>query len=134
MVDRFSYTQERAEKELGDVKLFPPDQVFKEDTPLQVDDNELLLLHTPGHVPSEISVYHPKSQTLFAGDTVYEGMPLTTRFGGPKEWKQWIRSLEKLERLNVKNIVPGHGKVCKKDEIRRNIEYLKDILSKHQGY
>jgi len=130
MVNRFSYTKERAERELGDVKLFPPDQVFKDDTTLQVDDRELLLLHTPGHVPSEISIYHPKSQTLFAGDAIYEGMPLTTRFGGPKEWKQWINSLEKLERLDAKTIVPGHGRICKKDEITRNIEYLKGLLNK----
>lgn len=130
MVERFSYTKERAEKELGDVKLFPPDQTFKEDITLRVDNEELHLLYTPGHVPSEISVYHPKSKTLFAGDTIYEGMPLTTKFGGPKEWKQWIKSLEKLERLEAKNIVPGHGKICSKEEINRNIAYLEEILSK----
>lgn len=130
MVERFSYTKERAEKELGDIKLFPPDQTFKEDTTLRIDNEELLLLYTPGHVPSEISAYHPKSKTLFAGDTIYEGMPLTTRFGGPKEWKQWIKSLEKLERLDAKTIVPGHGKICRKEEINRNISYLEEILSK----
>ena len=130
MIEKFSYTKEKAEKELGDVKLFPPDQTFKEDTTLRVDDDELLLLYTPGHVPSEISVYHPRSKVLFAGDTIYAGMPLTTRFGGPKEWKQWIKSLEKLERLDVKNIVPGHGKICRKEEINRNITYLEDMLSK----
>lgn len=130
MVKRFSYTKERAEKELGDVKLFLPDEVFREDTSLQINDDNLLLLYTPGHVPSEISVYHPRSKILFAGDTIYEGMPLTTKFGGPKQWKELIRSLEKLEKLDIKNIVPGHGKICKKDEIRRNIAYLEDILSK----
>jgi cyclase len=97
---------------------------------LQVDDEKLILLHTPGHVPSEISVYHPFSGSLFAGDTIYEGTPLTTRFGGPKEWKQWIRSLEKLEKLDIRNIVPGHGKICGKEEIRRNIAYLENVLSK----
>jgi glyoxylase-like metal-dependent hydrolase (beta-lactamase superfamily II) len=130
MVEKLSYTKERAERELGDVKLFPPDQTFKDDKTLQMDDQELLLLYTPGHVPSETSVYHPISKTLFAGDTIYQDMPLTTRFGGPKEWKQWIESLEKLERLDIENIVPGHGKICKKDEIRRNIEYLEDFLSR----
>ncbi|RLI19346.1 hypothetical protein DRO54_08615, partial [Candidatus Bathyarchaeota archaeon] len=59
---------------------------------------------------------------------VYEGMPLTTRFGGPKEWKQWIRSLEKLQQLDIKRIVPGHGKICGKEELQRNIEYLENLL------
>ena len=64
---------------------------------LEVDDDELFLLHTTGYVPSEISVYHPKSKTLFAGDTIYEEMPLTTRFGrrksescGYKVSKNWM--------------------------------------------
>ncbi|MEM3699473.1 MAG: MBL fold metallo-hydrolase [Candidatus Bathyarchaeia archaeon] len=130
MVKESLYTKEKAEEILGDVKLFLPDETFTKDTALQVDDDELLLLYTPGHVPSEISVYHPKSKTLFAGDTIYEGMPLTTRFGGQKEWRLWIQSLEKLNKLDIENIVPGHGKICGKDEIQRNIAYLKNLLGK----
>lgn len=130
MTKRQLCTREKAESILGDVELSPPDEMFNEDTALELDDDSLLLLHTPGHVPSEISIYHPESKTLFAGDTIYEGMPLTTKFGGPTEWKQWIESLEKLERLDIKSRVPGHGKICAKDEIRRNIAYLEDILSR----
>jgi len=129
MVKDYSYTKEKAEQTLGDVKLFLPDEIFKEDMNLQIDDDKLLLLYTPGHVPSEISIYHPKSKTLFAGDTVYEGMPLTTRFGGLKQWKLWIQSLEKLDQLDIENIVPGHGRICGKDEIQKNIDYLKNLLS-----
>ncbi len=132
MIKRYSYTREEAEQTLGDVQLFLPDEVFTEDKILEVDDDELLMLYTPGHVPSEISVYHPKSKTIFAGDTICEGMPLTTKFGGPKEWKLWIKSLEKLDRLDIKKIVPGHGKICGKDEIQRNIAFLENLLSNRQ--
>jgi glyoxylase-like metal-dependent hydrolase (beta-lactamase superfamily II) len=58
-------------------------------------------------------------------------MPLTTRFGGPKEWRQWIESLERLQLLNIKKIVPGHGNICGKEEIQRNIEYLEGFLAEH---
>ena len=129
MVKKLSYTQEKAEETLGDVKLFLPDEVFTKDTSLQIDGDNLLLLHTPEHVPSEISVYHPKSKTLFAGDAIYEEMPLTTRFGGLKQWRLWIQNLEKLDRLDIENIVPGHGRICGRDEIQRNIAYLEDLLS-----
>jgi glyoxylase-like metal-dependent hydrolase (beta-lactamase superfamily II) len=130
MTKRQLCTREKAESILGDVKLSPPDEMFNEDTALKLNDDNLSLLYTPGHVPSEISVYHQESKTLFAGDAIYQGMPLTTKFGGHKEWRQWIESLEKLERLDIKNIVPGHGKICAKDEIRRNITYLEGILSR----
>jgi len=129
MVRKLSYAKENAEEILGDVKLFLPDETFTEGTSLQIDGDNLLLLYTPGHVPSEISVYHPKSKTLFAGDTVYEGMPLNTKFGGQKEWRLWIQSLEKLDELDIEMIVPGHGRICGRDEIQRNITYLEDLLN-----
>lgn len=89
IVKRLSYSRERIEEILGDVKLSLPDKVFNEDFSLKINEEDLLkLIYTPGHVPGEISVYHLKSQVLFAGDTFYEGMPLTMRFGGPKEWRQ----------------------------------------------
>jgi glyoxylase-like metal-dependent hydrolase (beta-lactamase superfamily II) len=130
MVRKGSYTKEKAEQTLGDVRLYLPDEVFTVDKHLQIDEEELLLLYTPGHTPSEISVYHSKSKTLFAGDTIYEGMSLTTKFGGPKEWRLWIQSLERLNQLDIAKIVPGHGKICDKDEIQRNISYLENLLSK----
>ncbi|MEM3823347.1 MAG: MBL fold metallo-hydrolase [Candidatus Bathyarchaeia archaeon] len=120
---------EQIEKTLGNVKLALPDIIFDEDFALKLDEeDEIELLYTPGHVPGEISVYHKVSKVLFAGDTIYAGMPPTTRFGGPKEWKQWIKSLQKLQELEIKKIVPGHGNVCEKDEIQRNIEYLEKML------
>jgi glyoxylase-like metal-dependent hydrolase (beta-lactamase superfamily II) len=131
MVKSMNYSKKEAEKILGDVKLFLPDETFKEDREMDFGNGILHLIYTPGHVPTEISVYHSTSKTLFAGDTVYEGMPLTTRFGGPKQWKQWIKSLEKLQQFEIKNIVPGHGKICGKEEIQRNIEYLENLLREH---
>lgn len=132
LVKRLSYSREQAEEILGDVKLSLPDETFEGDFSLKIDrEDSLELIHTPGHVPSEISVYHPASQILIAGDTIYEGMPLTTRFGGPKQWKQWIESLERLQQLDIKKIVPGHGKICGKEEIQRNIDYLEEFLAKH---
>ncbi len=130
LIERYSYSKEEAEEKIGDVKLYLPDIVFSDDYEIEVDGEKLILLYTPGHVPSEISIYHPSSKILFAGDTIYSGLPLTTRFGGPKEWRQWINSLKKLEKLNIHKIVSGHGRICNKNEIKRNIEYLKSILRK----
>jgi cyclase len=132
MVKTYSYTKQKAEQTLENVKLFFPDEFFIQDIDIQVDGDELALLCTPGHVPSEISVYHPKSKVLFAGDAIYEGMPLTTKFGGPKEWNLWIESLRKLDELEIERIVPGHGKICSKDEIKRNIAYLENLLEKRK--
>ena len=118
--------EQKGDEILGEVVLSPPDEVITSDTILSDDGEDIHLLVTPGHVPSEISVYHPASRTLFAGDTIYEGTPPTTRFGGPAEWKVWISHLERLRQLDIDIICPGHGALCSKEEIDRNIGYLRE--------
>ena len=130
LVERQKWSKEKGDKIFGDVILYKPDQVIDQDFILNIDGDEIHLLSTPGHTPDSISVYHPKSKTLFAGDTIYEGSSLTTRFGGPNEWKTWITQLERLKQLEINTIVPGHGSLCSKEEIERNINFLKNILKK----
>ena len=113
---------------LPEVELFPPDEAIEGDTVLNIDGEEIHLLYTPGHVPSEISVYHPASKVLFAGDAIYAGTPPTTRFGGPGEWREWIESIEMLRKLEIGAIVPGHGEICGTDEMEKNIAYLQKLL------
>ena len=127
-MEKFIGDPQRGDKILGDVILSLPDRVIEEDTILRLKDEEIHLLVTPGHVSSELSVYHPVSRTLFAGDTIYEGTPPNTRFGGPAEWQVWISNLERLKQLEINVICPGHGKLCSKKEIDKNIAYLKGIL------
>jgi glyoxylase-like metal-dependent hydrolase (beta-lactamase superfamily II) len=104
--------------DVSDVKLSAPDQTIEKDTVFIIGGEEFHVLCNPGHIHTELSVYHPKSGTLFAGDTIYEGSDLTTRFGGPAEWKEWIRQLNCLKKLEgLLAIIPGHGKLCGPEEI-----------------
>lgn len=130
LAERQGWSPEKADEIFGKVVLTAPDKVVDQDTVLNIDGEEIHVLVTPGHVPSELSVYHPRSKTLFAGDTIYEGSRLTTRFGGPAEWKLWISQLERLKKLDIKIIVPGHGKLCSKEEIDRNIAFLREEVEK----
>lgn len=130
LAERDGWSPEKADRVYGDVVLSGPDEVVDQDTVFNIDGEEIHVLVTPGHVPSELSVYHSGSKTLFAGDTIYEGSPLTTRFGGLVEWKLWISQLERLKKLDISTIVPGHGKLCAEEEIDRNIGYLRREIEK----
>ena len=130
LAERDEWPPEKADRVYGNVVLSGPDEAIDHDTVLNIDGEEIHVLVTPGHVPSELSVYHPRSKTLFAGDTIYEGSELTTRFGGLVEWKLWISQLERLKKLEISTIVPGHGKLCAEEEIDRNIGYLKREIEK----
>jgi len=130
LAQRLGLSSEEADEIFGNVILSEPDDGIENDTVLNVDGEEIHLLVTPGHVPSELSVYYPRSKTLLAGDTIYEGSALTTSFGGPTQWKLWISQLERLNKLDIETIVPGHGKLCSKEEIDRNIAYLREEIEK----
>lgn len=130
LIERQKWTKEKGDRIFGDVVLYEPDQIIDQDLIMKIDGDEIHLLCTPGHTPDSISVYHPKSKTLFTGDTLYEGSPLTTRFGGPNEWKTWISQLKRFKQLDIKTIVPGHGNLCSKNEVDRNIAYLLNEIKK----
>lgn len=130
LAERDGWPPEKADRVYGNVVLSVPDEAIDQDTVLNVDGEEIHVLVTPGHVPSELSVYHPRSKTLFAGDTIYEGSELTTRFGSLVEWKIWVSQLERLKKLEIATIVPGHGKLCGEEEIDRNIDYLRSKIEK----
>ncbi len=130
LAERDGWPPEKADRVYGNVVLSEPDMAIDQDTVLNIDGEEIHVLVTPGHVPSELSVYHPRSKTLFAGDTIYEGSELTTRFGGLVQWKLWVSQLERLKKFEIATIVPGHGKLCAKEEIDRNIAYLRGEIEK----
>ena len=117
----------------GDVELSPLDVKVDRDTEIDVDGEEIDILTTPGHWEACLSVYVPSSRILFAGDTIYSGFNPTTRFGDETLWRKWINSLEKLAELDIKKIVPGHGRLCTKEEIPRHIKYLENLLEKDKS-
>jgi len=126
------YSKDESLRELlfGDVELSPLDQTIDKDTIIKVDDEEIHILYTPGHWKACLSVYLPSSRVLFAGDTIFSGFEPTTRFGDKNLWQQWINSLEKLNKLDISIIIPGHGRLCDTKEISRHIAYLKELVAK----
>jgi len=125
----FESNEARRELIYGDVELSPVDQIIEKDTAIKVDNEEIHILYTPGHWKACLSVYLPSSRVLFAGDTIFSGFEPTTRFGDRNLWQQWIKSLEKISKLDISRIIPGHGRLCDTKEIHRHIAYLEKLIA-----
>jgi len=68
----------------------------------------LNVIHTPGHSPGAICLHDSKDKILFSGDTVFpEGGFGRTDLPGGESYKL-VGSLERLTRLEVDFILPGH--------------------------
>jgi len=108
---------------LGDVILSEPDEVIVRDTVLDITD-EIQILPVPGHTPGDIAVYHNKSKVLFTGDAVLEGMDPYVR-NDSTSIDTWVSNLERLKKLDIEWVVPGHGALSKPDIIQANSQYLR---------
>ena len=128
IVNRFFKNPTIGNSILGNVKLSTPDKLIDKDTTMLIDETAIEIIVTKGHSNSDTCVYHKDSQTLFAGDTIYEGMAPTTRFGEMSDWKEWVVGLNRLNKIEIKTICPGHGRLCGKNEILKNKRYLEDMI------
>jgi cyclase len=100
----------------------PPEIVLSQRLTIYLGGHTFQLIHLPGHTLYEVAVYVPEEKTLFTGDNVVQGMPI---FFQAVPFK-WLDSLETLKKLDIENIVPGHGGVGGKDQLQvmqDNIKY-----------
>jgi len=73
------------------------------------------VIETPGHTRGSICLYDKKRKTLFSGDTLFEnGYGRVDLPGGCME--DMIESLQKLQKLDIKIVYPGHGEVFEIDK------------------
>lgn len=114
-MDRIKSFPEEAQEKVIDMFKKAPVKVN-----ITLKDNEelpycggIIVVHTPGHTPGHICLYHKASKTLIAGDAMNI---INGQLTGPnkqllneEEAEQAINSLEKLEKYDIKNVICYHG-------------------------
>jgi len=78
---------------------------------LNAGDASLTVVHTPGHAPDHVCLWHAGTRSLFGGDLAIEGTTvwIPSSLGG--DLAEYIRSLERVIALNPARIMPAHGPV-----------------------
>ena len=104
-----------------------PDITFSRDMTIYLGKHTFQIIHVPGHTPSETAVFVPEERVVFTSDNVVMGMPIFFQ-AVPYDW---LKSLEKLMKLDADIIVPGHGGVCDKSQLKvmyDNVKYCTDAV------
>jgi glyoxylase-like metal-dependent hydrolase (beta-lactamase superfamily II) len=78
---------------------------------VDTDDGPLTVLHTPGHAPDHLTFWHPDSRTLFVGDMLVQGSTVVIPASHGGSLALYLRSLERMLRLNPARALPAHGPV-----------------------
>jgi len=111
-------------RHVGHVHPVSPHRHVGDEVSLAINGEEVVIIHVPGHAPCELVVYHPRTKTLYAGDAINERAGPVTMFGDVRDWRKWVTGLERIQKLEIERIVPGHGDVCGPETIGEHIEAL----------
>ncbi|HJU41783.1 MAG TPA: MBL fold metallo-hydrolase [Vicinamibacterales bacterium] len=84
-------------------------------TPLRHDDivptgeGPLQVIHTPGHAPDHVCLWHAGSRTVFVGDMLVQGATVMIPASHRGNLAEYLRSLERLRALQPQRAWPAHG-------------------------
>jgi glyoxylase-like metal-dependent hydrolase (beta-lactamase superfamily II) len=73
-----------------------------------------VVIHLPGHTPGSVALHFPSVDAVFVGDAMTTGHVLTGAIGPQPapftlDTEQALASLDRLEALPAKWVLPGHG-------------------------
>ena len=106
-----------------DVDLVP-DRVLTEGDSIEGSEFGLEVLFTPGHAPNHLCFLLEEERVLFTGDTVLDGMYSVVNPSRGGDMAVYVKTLERLRKLRLSRIAPGHGDVIEEPRAR-----LDDYLS-----
>jgi len=75
------------------------------------DEGDLTVLHTPGHSPDHLTLWHPDSRTLFVGDMLVQGSTVVIPASHGGSLADYLQSLRRILQLEPARALPAHGPV-----------------------
>ena len=109
---------------LNNLDLVLPQITFSKELTLHMGDTTLKLTSVGGHSPASIMVYVPEDQVLFTGDNVVTGqLPFTSNC----QFGPWIDVLNRIIKMEIDTIIPGHGEICSKETVRKICIYFETM-------
>lgn len=81
---------------------------------LYLGSHTFQLINLPGHTEFQLAVYIPEESVVFTSDNVFGKVQAWLHQALPYEW---LESLKKIEGMEAKTLVPGHGQICGRNYI-----------------
>jgi len=117
------------------------DILLRDGDVIGVGDYELEVIHTPGHSPGSVCLYHRPTKALYTGDTF---VFMLGWFGLIVDGVSYWSSIHRIAEMEVDLFLPAHGETRQgpdaKSEIQACIERFRqaegivlDVLREHDG-
>lgn len=110
------------ETDLEGTRVAYPEISFRDGLRIDLGGQIVELLYiAPSHTGGSILVYLPDRKVLFAGDVLFTDFHPYMADGN---FEGWLKTLDAVMALDVEAIVPGHGPVSTKKDVKEMKEYL----------
>ena len=112
-----------------ETRVANPNCQIEKDTRFDLGGCTVEILLTPGHTPTNLSAWVPDDGVLFTGDCLIREYLPNLDAGTPADWQVWLESLGRIEVLEPKIVVAGHGPVARGDEVRMVFQNVRRVLA-----
>lgn len=115
----------------GDLDLYKSkvDITMEHGMKIDLDGEELIVLHTPGHTEGSVCIYSEKSRLVFTGDTIFNIDLGRTDLKDGSDYKMSNSIREIIDKWeNDISIYPGHGDSCNMKFVRKYNQEFLDII------
>jgi cyclase len=106
-------------------RLVPPTTTFDGKLVYHYGDSPVEIYHPgPAHTYGDLLVYLPKYKILFASDI---GFFYVAPFAHNAHVGKWLETIDRVLKMDVDVIVPGHGPIGGKKELAEVAEYFRTL-------
>ncbi|MBA4394614.1 MAG: MBL fold metallo-hydrolase [Desulfobacca sp.] len=117
-----------SEPDMEGTSIAVPSLTFRDKMELDLGNQKIELIYTgPSHSNDSILVFLPDKKVLFAGDILFTNYH---PFIADGNLEGWGKVLDNIMAMDVSKIIPGHGPLSSKKDIREMKEYLVTFDSK----
>jgi glyoxylase-like metal-dependent hydrolase (beta-lactamase superfamily II) len=83
----------------------------------------------PAHSKGDSVAYLPKEKILVTGDLCVTWSAGNNVADADADHENWLRALDRMDKWDVKIVIPGHGTPAAQSALHAQREYLSDMLS-----
>ena len=96
----------------------PPRVTFTDQAAIHLGGVEVQMRYFGrGHTNGDTVIYFPDLRTVHSGDLVIDGMPVIDYDNGGSA-VEFVTTLEKMMTLDFDTVIPGHGRVLTREDVR----------------
>jgi cyclase len=111
---------------MKELRLAPATTTFTGNVTYRYGDTVVEVIpNAPAHTWGDVMVYLPQHRILFAGDIAFYYVTPPAHNG---HVTKWIEAIDRINRMDVDVIVPGHGPIGGKKELAETRAYL-DLMA-----